>query len=325
MRQKSEEFIFIERIAALFSDIKKQGSMGIGDDCATIPMGDGRTLVVTCDMLTEGVHFLRDGISPFDLGYKSLAVNLSDVAAMGAKPIASFLSIGFGKDVSPEYRDEFMRGYHALSLESETPLLGGDTVSTKGDIVINVTALGVCKDGDIKFRSGASSDDYIYSSGTLGDSALGLKMILDKEAGQEAIIERHTRPVTYLKEAQWLGTRAEVGAMADISDGIASDLRHIMERSGVGAVITDLPRSEMVEQICLEYGIDSQKLALTGGEDYRLLFTVRREAAELFEREFQEEFGYPILRVGYTTEGGELKIKRGDNIEPLDCYGYIHL
>lgn len=270
------EFGLIERIRGVFSE--NPGMLGIGDDCAVIPAGD-RDWLVTTDMLLEGTHFLREGISPCDLGWKSLAVNISDIAAMGGEPMASFLSLGVPEGISLEYVDEFLRGFRDLSRKWSVPLLGGDTTRAAGKdgkMAINVGILGHCPSGQAKLRSAALPGDGIYVTGTLGDSSAGLELIL-KGTGEEYpyLLERHTRPEPRMEEGRILGSMKEVHAMMDISDGIASDLNHILKASGAGAGIEldALPMSGQLKSWASENGVRPEEKAIAGGEDYELLFT----------------------------------------------------
>ena len=218
------EFGWIAGIREKFRGVPSGESLGIGDDCAVIPCGDGEALVVTTDMLIEDVHFLRAVIPPYLLGRKSLAVNLSDVASMGAVPIASFLSIALPGDVSAGWADRFTDGYRSLSEEFGVPLLGGDTTSSQDRIEINVTAIGRIARAKVKYRSGARENDIVYVTGYLGDSAQGL---LDIRSGvyDSPFVAVHHDPHPCVNEGIWLGNQPEVHAMMDISDGLASDLR----------------------------------------------------------------------------------------------------
>ena len=231
------EFGWIAGIREKFRGVPSGESLGIGDDCAVIPCGDGEALVVTTDMLIEDVHFLRAVIPPYLLGRKSLAVNLSDVASMGAVPIASFLSIALPGDVSAGWADRFTDGYRSLSEEFGVPLLGGDTTSSQDRIAINVTAIGRIARAKVKYRSGARENDIVYVTGYLGDSAQGL---LDIRSGayDSPFVAVHHDPHPCVNEGIWLGNQPEVHAMMDISDGLASDLSHILEESKTGAEIS---------------------------------------------------------------------------------------
>ncbi|MBP5721602.1 MAG: thiamine-phosphate kinase [Bacteroidales bacterium] len=256
------------------------GVLGIGDDCAVLPQRDGLETLVTTDMLVEGSHFLMDDIDPYSLGWKSAAVNLSDIAGMGGKPVGTFLSVALPKGLSDSFMEGFFRGYKDLSDRFSCPLLGGDTTASPDRLCINVTVLGTCEAGRSRKRSAAQPGDLICVTGTLGDSAGGLKVILEKleKNGEEGILrERHYRPVPKVEEGMSLAATPGVNAMMDISDGIGSDLRHILEESCTGARVDvrSLPLSAELRTACARRGWDPVGLAAGGGEDYELLFTCR--------------------------------------------------
>jgi thiamine monophosphate kinase len=259
-------------------DVGPSGVVGIGDDCAVLPQREGVDTLVTTDLLIEGRHFLLSDVSPYELGWKSAAVNISDIAAMGGKPVASFLSIALPKELPPvasgrqeglrapatktlrdrshfqsrpeapmsagasgdsvsRWVDRFIAGFRELSSRFGVPLLGGDTSASPSELFINVTVLGECPHGRAVLRSGAVAGDLICVTGPLGDSAAGLKLILeradsgDTPAPSEALIRRHYLPMPRVAEGMALRECPGVHAMMDISDGIASDLRHILKAS----------------------------------------------------------------------------------------------
>ena len=222
------EFGFIDHIKELFAALPDNGFEGIGDDCAVLPVGEGESLVFTTDMLAEGVHFLRPATSPRELGRKSLAVNLSDVASMGARPVATLLSLSLPADTAGTWAEEFMLGYRELSEAFGVTLAGGDTTRSAAGITINVTAIGRIADAHIKRRSGARPGDAILVAGELGLSGAGLHDILAGRYDTPAAAA-HRNPLPQVAEGIWLGARSEVHAMMDLSDGLASDIRHIME------------------------------------------------------------------------------------------------
>ena len=278
------EFGLIERIRARFP--APDGVTGIGDDCAVLTQHGGLDSVVSTDMLIEGTHFLREDIPPFDLGWKSAAVNLSDIAAMGGKPTGTFLSLALPADLPVAWIDAFLDGYAELSGRFDVPLLGGDTTASPDRICINVTVMGECPYGRSRLRSGAAVDDLICVTGPLGDSAAGLKAILEgveRDADVQALIDRHYRPLPRVAEGQELRLNLGVHAMMDISDGIGSDLQHILDASEVGAQIdrSAIPLSLALKRVCARRGWDPLALAIGGGEDYELLFTCTRQAEML--------------------------------------------
>lgn len=244
------EFGFIDHIKELFAALPDNGFEGIGDDCAVLPVGEGESLVFTTDMLAEGVHFLRPATSPRELGRKSLAVNLSDVASMGARPVGTLLSLSLPADTAGTWAEEFMLGYRELSEAFGVTLAGGDTTRSAAGITINVTAIGRIADAHIKRRSGARPGDAILVAGELGLSGAGLRDILAGRYDTPAAAA-HRNPQPQVAEGIWLGARPEIHAMMDLSDGLASDIRHIMERSGVGAAIDHPPHGPRLHALCV--------------------------------------------------------------------------
>ena len=270
------EFELIEKIRSSFS--VPGGMTGIGDDCAVIPQKEGMDTLVSTDMLVEGVHFLSDDIAPADLGWKSAAVNISDIAAMGGRPVSTYLSIALPRNIGEEWVMRFIEGYRSISGMFGVPLLGGDTCSSPDRLCISVTVLGECAHGKAVLRSGARPGDSICVTGTLGDSAAGLKAILEgrrRDDPVDRLIYAHYHPVPEVEAGLFLASTGLVSSMMDVSDGVASDIRHIMEESGVGAEIhTDrIPLSDELQKACSLFGWDPLSLALEGGEDYCLLFT----------------------------------------------------
>lgn len=282
------EFDFIADICEMFARMPKNGFEGIGDDCAVLPIGDD-ALVFTSDMLNEGIHFLTDKSTPYQIGYKSLMVNISDVAAMGAKPIATLLSLALPEDCFGEWSADFMRGYHVASKRYGVQLVGGDTTKSKSGVCVNVTAIGRAPQAHIKRRSAAKVGDVIMVTGRLGASSAGLRDVLDgKLTTRNAKI--HLMPEARVKEGIWLGEQAEVRSMMDISDGIASDLQHILDNSKKGGVVV-----EHYIPIAKGATIDD---AFCGGEDYELLLTVDKRKADELARRFEETFNKPLYNIG---------------------------
>ena len=227
------EFGLIGRLADWCRTLPANGFEGIGDDCAVLPVGGDEALVFTADLLIEDVHFLRRAASPEELARKALHVNLSDVAAMGAHPVATLLSLALPADtVRSDWAERFARGYAEASAEAGVNLIGGDTTASPSGVSINVTAIGRAPFACLKRRDAARPGDVVLAAGELGASAAGLRDLL---AGRydTPLACLHKRPEAQVAEGEWLGRRGEVHAMMDLSDGLASDLVHILERSGV--------------------------------------------------------------------------------------------
>jgi len=319
---KTGEFDLIGRISAQVRSSIPDGVTGIGDDCAVIPQKDGLDTLVTTDLLVEDRHFLLDDIGPFDLGWKSAAVNISDIAAMGGRPESAFLSIALPGRIGSEWVERFIAGFMDLAGRYGVALLGGDTSASPDKLFINITVLGSCRHGAALKRSGARPGDLVCVTGTLGDSAAGLKLILEHSPDAVAYLrERHYRPEPRLREGIALAATAGVHSMMDISDGIASDLPHILEASGVGAEIDlrRLPLSQELMDICAVRGWDAAELAVGGGEDYELLLTV---APEAFEAASAAVDG-GLTAIGRIVESGEPAI-RWTGGKRNDYKGFTH-
>ena len=312
------EFGFIDFIRSNFP--YPEGTTGIGDDCAVMPSGEGELLFST-DLLMEGVHFLRNESSPEDVGWKAAAVNLSDLAAMGGTPVATFLSIALPKDAQGEWADRFIEGYTEISRQYDVPLLGGDTTSSLRDIAVNVGVLGRCPSGRRLMRNGAKVGETIYVTGPLGDSAGGLKAILmgiERTEDVTRLICRHKRPIPRIEAGRILTECGKAGAMMDISDGIGSDLRHIMKASGVGAVIDleRLPFSPELVSVCKEQGWDIYEMATSGGEDFELMFTAPAG--------LENELDIAVYPIGKIVPGNELSWRFSNEPMDRDFDGYKH-
>lgn len=293
------EFGLIERLARFLPGRGEDTQIGIGDDAAVYRLGD-RTLLATTDALLEGVHFRRDWTSPEDLGWKALAVNLSDIAAMGGRPSFALISLGLPPGTPVEWTEGLYRGLAEIAMRYRCPILGGDTVASPDRIYLNLTVVGETPSGDYATRSGAKPGDLLMVTGTLGDSVAGylcLKAGLHlPERGEsltpaqlEAVqicIKAHRRPVPRLDVAEAVMRTHGIHAMLDLSDGLSGDVRHLARRSGVGIRLEEnrLPISESLRQVALLLGKSPTELALMGGEDYELLMAVPPTHSEVVQQ-----------------------------------------
>ena len=309
---KKSEFSFIGDIATLFGTLPHHGFEPIGDDCTVVDMG-ADALVMTTDMLVEDVHFLRSASTAEEVGMKSLMVNISDVAAMGATPIATLLSLSLPESAQGEWSEAFMRGYYVACSKHGVARVGGDTTASRDRITINVVAIGRAPKANIKRRSAAKVGDIIAVTGKLGVSSKGLVDIMFGDLTTEAA-EIHRRGNARVAEGVWLGTRSEVHAMMDISDGIASDIRHIMELSNVGAEIE-------LNDIPTDYDI---RYATTGGEDYELLLTVDPASFDIIATALAEATGTTLTAIGRITSSHELCWLQNGAPTDIDLRGFTH-
>jgi len=328
---KIGEFGFIARFSDKFNDLIKNGQKGIGDDCAVIPKNKNTSFIITTDLLVEDVHFKKEKISAFELGYKSLAVNLSDIAAMGGIANSSFLSVGIPKNTDVEWLDEFISGYQKLSEKYNVPLLGGDTTKSPDMLVINICVVGEIENKKTKYRSGAKNNDIICVTDFLGDSAGGLNVILnnlpDNEDDAKYLLKKHLMPEPEIFAGQWLASQKGVNAMMDVSDGISSDLQHILDASKYAAEINleNIPLSDELKNISEKNNWNIYDISVSGGEDYCLLLTVDKEKFQEIAQNFQTKFNRQLFKIGKIIEGSPeiYFFKNNKNID-LNKKGYNH-
>jgi len=299
----------------------------IGDDVAVIDMGQ-KALLLTTDILIEDIHFERSWTDPHRLGRKSLAVNISDIAAMGGIPKYFLISIGLPKRLPLSFTSLFYRGLKDEAKQFQVDLIGGDT-SLSPKIIINICLIGEGKKGDILFRNGAKVGDDLYASGTLGDAALGLKILQDKKLRKKpkGLIDKHLSPAPRVELGQALAKKHIASAMIDISDGLLNDTNHILEESQVGARIWEdrIPISSLYQKWAKNYSKVPHQFALNGGEDYELLFTASPEKRTKVSS-LARSLNIPLTRVGEilrAKEGFHLIGKKGKEIK-LHWLGFDH-
>lgn len=276
----------IEYIAAL-TDPATQGLIkGIGDDCAVIHKDKDLAWLLTMDTLIEGVHFDPAFHPPSKLGRKAVSVNVSDIGAMGGKPIFVLLSIGMPKGFDPSWFTAFAHGLTEACREYGCQLIGGDTVASPLGFTCSLTVIGEAKAEQVVYRSGARVGDEIWVSGSLGFAAAGLELLQRKfqpnNERWQPFREQHLNPRARVEMGRELGASGLVHAMMDLSDGLATDLAHLCKQSGVGARITarSLPGIAALGEVASLIGGQPEDWAISGGEDYELLFTAPPGASD---------------------------------------------
>ncbi len=321
---KLGEFGLIDRIARQLS-AGKGVVLGIGDDAAAVTPSPGLLSLTTTDMLIEGIHFDLSFCDPLSLGKKALSVNLSDIAAMGGNPRYFLLSLAIPPAMSLDFLDNCISGMLQRADQYGVQLIGGDTCSSPGPLVLTLTVLGEQSPDSLVRRSGARPGDQICVTGTIGDSALGLRLLQQGERQSNAI-ERHLDPAPRVLEGQALADAAIPSAMIDISDGLLADLRHILDLSSVGAqIFTEvLPLSDTFREQFPTLTEEALSLALAGGEDYELLFTVPPEkTSKVFP--LLAKLGTPAAVIGTITAEKKLTVIGPDGREiSLRSKGFDH-
>jgi thiamine-monophosphate kinase len=281
-----------ETIIDLFRAPPRDGTavaVGIGDDTAVVNLPSGKNLLLTTDVMTEGVHFTRQATSPEALGYKLAAVNVSDIAAMGGTPLFALLSLSLPPDLDKPFLRRFRAGLSKGAKKYGFEIVGGDTTSSAAGIFVSLSLLGRLAGRHPLTRTGARPGDILCVTGHLGASSLGLSALLERagsaRAGLGGVIRRHLRPDPPLNWGKTLGRRNLATAAMDLSDGLSTDLNRLCRESGVGAEVycDDLPVRPFTRRAAALLGRPVLESALHGGEEYELLFTARPAMMEKVE------------------------------------------
>jgi thiamine-monophosphate kinase len=297
--------------------------LGMGDDAALFRPQAGHETILTCDWFLEGTHFLRDKHPPVSVGWKCLARAVSDIAAMGGVPHCFLLSLAIPSSQTGHWLDEFLRGLRRAARKFQCALAGGDT-TRRQEILINITVVGEAPIGRAILRSAARPGDALYVSGRLGEAELGLQ-ILRRSRGpansMNPLAKKHLYPQPRLALGQWLAKKRIASAMMDLSDGLSSDLPRLCAASGVGARLERerIPQTRNTE-VARKYGMDSFALALHGGDDYELLFTVPQHKIKSLPSSFQ---GVGLTPIGRIAKGSKLVVLEENGRErPLVSGGW---
>ena len=279
---------------------------GIGDDAAVIASRAGQWTILTTDLLTEGVHFDLRTATMADIGFRAAAANLSDIAAMGATPQYLLVSLAIPRTGVSRHVHQLYRGMMAACRPHQVELIGGDTSASDGGWFLSLTLVGAAPSRKALFRSGARIGDDLYVTGTIGDSLAGLGLLNEPPRAtalsarrRKFLIGRHLRPTARIAEGRWLSANRFATSAIDLSDGLSGDLRHICEDSHVGVELNlgALPLSPACRAYAAARKLDPVDLALTGGEDYELLFTVSPRQRRQLEQSAIEQ-GFSITCIG---------------------------
>ena len=325
------EFGFIETIKKECATTLKDVIKGIGDDCAVFGPYSGRVLLFTTDMLVEDIHFLKEKITPYQLGWKSIAVNLSDIAAMGGRPLILLISLAIPAEMDVELIQDLYKGMKDICKHYEVTIAGGDTVASPDKLVINVSLIGDAKENEVLYRSGARPGDSIYLTGNVGDSFAGLTILKKEISLSKSIashfITIHNEPKPLIETGMAVATSRLANAMIDVSDGLLSDLGHICKESGVGAMLfkSKIPISSELKLLASHVKFDPLDFALSGGEDYLLLLTVPEVNIKDFEIVGKDKGLLPLYLIGKIVEGkGITMVTDDDSLEEIDSKGFNH-
>jgi len=334
------ERALIERIRRRLPPAPSALLVGVGDDAAVAAPDRGALQVLTTDALVEGVHFDRRFSSPADIGYKALAVNISDVASMGGAARFALLSLILPPDTLVAHVDGLLDGLMELASASRVALVGGNITRSPGPLIVDVTVVGSVKPRKILKRDGAKPGDALYVTGQLGAAAAGLewlraasrdepaeaeRLARPDDPGLAACVERHCRPEPRARLGALLGRNRAASACMDLSDGLADAVSQIACASGAGAAIDPalLPLHGGARAWFAAAGRDPVGACVAGGDDYELLFTVPRRARGRLRAVIREARGVPVTRIGEVTAGRSIGLLRDGTLEPLPA-GFVH-
>lgn len=334
------EFGLIDRLREKVFRPNQKVVTGIGDDAAAVRVSSGELLLLTTDVLVERVHFDRRIHSFWQIGWRAMVANVSDIAAMGGLPRYALVSICLSETISVEEVEELYEGMQTAADEYHLQIIGGDTVSSPRDVVVSISLSGEIEEKSLMTRGGAQVGDLICVTGELGGSQAGLamlKMISLKRKGDvlplpaekwSAVRERHLQPRARLREARLLAQGGVVNAMIDVSDGLAGEVGHIAEESSVGAEIqsAEIPIGPETRRVARHLGVPVLDLALHGGEDFELVFTISAAAAQPTAKRILRETGTAVSIIGKVlpAEDGIVLVSPRGKRTPMLTEGYRH-
>lgn len=328
------EFGLIDHLTQHFTNTQINTLTGIGDDAAVIDTGTEEAMLVSTDMLLEGIHFDLAYMPLKHLGYKAIVINLSDIYAMNGTPQQVTVSIGFSNRFSLEALEELYSGIRLACEIYHVDLVGGDTSSAQAGLTISITAIGKAKKSDITYRKGAEAGDLIAVSGDLGAAFVGLQYLIREKKiymenpgvqpeleGKDYVLERQLKPEARKDIIEFFNSSNIIPtSMIDISDGLSSELHHLAKQSGCGMLIHEdkLPIDPMMYNPCIDIGLEATMCATNGGEDYELLFTIKQVDYEKLK------LNSDIHIIGYCTDqyGSVKMISKNNNEYPLEAQGW---
>ena len=307
--------------------------VGIGDDAAVALPARGALEVLTTDALVEGVHFDLAFSSFNDVGFKALAVNASDIAAMGGTPRLALLSLMLPEDMASQDVDALLDGFAEMAVGAKVTLAGGNLTRSPGPLVVDVSLVGAVKPRKILTRSGGRPGDALYVTGSIGAAAAGLGWLRSQPRGapepddpeMKECVARQRRPAPRLRIGAVAGRTKAASACMDLSDGLADAVRQIAEQSGTGAKVEAdaLPVHPGAASWFTGQGLDAISAAITAGDDYELLLAMRPRFKGRLQNLVRQAQGVPITRIGELTAGREIVVVRGGRADPLPS-GFVH-
>ncbi|WP_246117060.1 thiamine-phosphate kinase [Shouchella miscanthi] len=326
MQTLRDEFSFIKSITPT-NRFQQQLTIGIGDDAAVYKTSADTEQVVCVDAMVEGIHFRKDTLSPFQIGRKALAINISDLAAMGANPMYYLVTIAIPKTWTDHELQDIYAGMNELAERYKMDLIGGDTVSSKDQLVLSVTAIGIVQEGKALKRSSAKPGDVLFVTGPIGKSAAGLELLQQKEKDkpltdmEHSCIRAHQEPEPQISSGTYLANLGKRIALNDVSDGLSSEAMELAEASNVQIVMNEEKLNSILPDLQNVDYHQKLKWALNGGEDFQLIGTTSNETFA----HLQESSPTTLFDIGFVRAGNASVIMKSANEETvLDKGGYNH-
>jgi thiamine-monophosphate kinase len=300
--------------------------LGIGDDAAAWQPSRSNRSVITTDALVEGVDFTRDSMSAEDVGWRALAANLSDIAAMGARPVLATVALGFPRETDPAWVLACYDGIASLAARARCAVAGGD-LTRAACVVVSITVVGEVRASNLKTRSGARPGDVLAVTGPLGASRAGLRLAVERPelTGEPRFgdaLRAFRRPEPRLREGRWLGASRHVRALMDVSDGLSTDLSRLCAASSCGATVEHVPVDAAARAVAAATGDDAEAWALGGGEDFELIAAIDKRAFGHLAGRFRAHVRRELLRIGTVT--AELGVRFADG-RPVTPSGWDHV
>lgn len=307
------------------SSQSKEVVLGHGDDCSVIDFDADQFLIGTTDSLIEQVHFRLSDISFMQLGYKALAVNISDISAMGGTPRWAHLSLAFPPTTAESAIADFFTGFYGLASPYNIQLVGGNMCAAPEGLNINIHLSGLVPKKQIQYRSGFAKADTLCVTGSLGDSAAGLECLLLNHglASGKNLVHRHLTPPIEIAKAQWLARQPSVHGMMDLSDGLQTDLKRI-PNCGFEIAMGDIPHTPDLIEFCEKFHKDIYQYSIAGGEDYVLLFGCQHAHLADLQKRYANEFGQAFYPIGRISEGQGVRYFLGAQEQKLNYQSFEH-
>jgi len=304
---------------------------GIGDDTAVLKHPQDKLMLATCDMMIETVHFLVKGDNGRQVGYRVMAANVSDIASMGGRPTQAIISIGVNPEMDVAYIDSVYDGMKACAFAYGVNIVGGDTVSSPDNLVLNVALLGWVDQDKYLLRSGAKPGDIVMVTNVLGDSRAGLDIVLGNcsisPEGEDYLLGRHYYSTPRVEEMSAGAKTGIITSADDISDGLGSEIHEIADASNVGAILwfDALPVSDYTREVAEKTGNDLTEYSLFGGEDFEVVMTAPPDKADSLVQAIETATGTKVTKVGEIVERSQgVRLLRNNKLEVLEKRGYSH-